>query len=332
MPCESPEHVVVEFNLTGEVLGFVFFLKPRGVRFLQVHFQNVDIRKPLIPVNPELPLTLAVDQACGCRTVCVKDNDAFAFLLEVSEGIERHFIVADRNEYEDIALHESFYVGWQDRIHKPRLAFQPVVHVDKPEADNITLIVARRDTSEVDAAIAFEYFFDIIEVDFPNMRYRKYPDGVTGKCRQRDDGMGDTSPLLDQVAVVRDDVIAGHGSDDGNLFHDSSFSCVSFSFLCIDEVGRPEYTCAVAQHRPHNGCFHPVIKNILFQRMHPHRIDRIDIPQATPDHDHMGIDNVDDHAYGLSEESREPLEGVPGHRIRPGVGNDLGHSLLRSRL
>src|SRR5690606_9209357 len=190
-------------------------------------FQHVDIRKPLIPIDPELTLTLTIDKTCGCRTMCIKDDNALAFFLEVSQSVERYFVVTEGNENTYITVEQPLHIGRQYWIHAARLTFEPVIHIDEAQAADIALIVARRHTAKVNTAIAPEHLLDIVEVDLSDMSNRINPDAVSGERRQGNDRMSYTPPLLDQVAVVRHDVIARHRPNDGYLFHDSSFSCMN---------------------------------------------------------------------------------------------------------
>src|SRR5690606_2927415 len=124
-------------------------------------------------------------------------------------------------------------ISRQNRVHEAGLAFKSIVHVDEAEANDVALVVTGCHAAEVNTPIAFEHFLDVVEINFAHVCYRINPDGVSSQRRQCDDGMGYTSPLLDQITVVRHDVVARHGSNDGYLFHDSSFSCMNkFTSLC----------------------------------------------------------------------------------------------------
>src|SRR5690606_11034427 len=115
--------------------------------------------------------------------------------LEVSQSVERYFVVTDGNENKYITVEQPLHIGRQYWIHEARLTFEPVVHIDEAQADDIALIVARRHTAKVNTAIALEHLLDIVEVELSDMSNRVYPDGVSGGGRQRYDRMSYTPPL-----------------------------------------------------------------------------------------------------------------------------------------
>src|SRR5690348_2772334 len=102
--------------------------------FFKIHLQHINVRKPLIAIDPEFSLPFSIKQT-GCRwSVRVEDDDTIAVLFQILQGIKRYFVVADRNKNKYFTVKQSFNVLRHNRIHKPSLTLDSIVHINESQA------------------------------------------------------------------------------------------------------------------------------------------------------------------------------------------------------
>src|SRR5438046_2470190 len=94
MLCKDSQVCPVGFLRFHKVRSFILLFEPGCLRFFKVHLQHINIWKPLVPVYPELALSLTIGKACRCWAVRVKNDLPLGFFFQVPQGIQRYLIVA----------------------------------------------------------------------------------------------------------------------------------------------------------------------------------------------------------------------------------------------
>ena len=126
------------------------FTEPRRVRFVKVHLQGVDVRKPHVLVSPHPRVALAAAGQRRRRAVGIQHHGCAAVLLDVPQRRLPHLIVRDRDTDKHVGIEHLFDVGGQDRVHEARLLLDASILVEITQLDDVPLVGRRRYTGGVD--------------------------------------------------------------------------------------------------------------------------------------------------------------------------------------
>ena len=82
-----------------------------------------------------------------------------------------------------------------------------------------------------------------------------------------------------------------------------------------NKISGAEHSCAIPKHGFYDRRIEPVVEYVLGHRHASFGVDFIDISHPATNYDHVGIEDVDDHAQCQPVEVDQPIHGLLRYRI-----------------